>query len=86
LSFSNFTTAQGLGNNNVFSIYASGGTVYAGTAGGLSISTNGGTSWSNYTTADGLGSNNVYGVFADGSTVYAATSLGLTISNDAGAS
>ncbi len=60
--------------------------VYAGTAGGLSISTNGGTSWSNYTTADGLGSNNVYGVFADGSTVYAATSLGLTISNDAGAS
>ena len=36
--FTNFTTANGLGNNVVYGVYASGSTVYAATQGGLSIS------------------------------------------------
>ena len=38
-------------------------TVYAATYGGLSISTNGGTSFTNKTTSSGLGGSSVYGVF-----------------------
>jgi hypothetical protein len=65
-----------------------GPTAYAGTDGGLSILTNGGTSWTNYTTANGLGSNMVFGgVYASGSTIYAATfGGGLSISTNGGAS
>jgi hypothetical protein len=61
-------------------VYAVGSTIYAGTNnGGLSISTDGGTSFTNYTTAEGLGGNFVDGVYAVGSTIYAATSGGLSI-------
>ena len=38
------TTTTGLGNNLVWGVFASGSSVYAATDGGLSISTNGGTS------------------------------------------
>ncbi len=85
-SFSNKTTADGLGSNLVYGVFASGGTVYAATSDGLAISTNGGASFSNKTTADGLGSNNVLGVFASGGTVYAATQGGLSVSINGGAS
>jgi hypothetical protein len=37
LSFTNYTTANGLGDNNVRGVYASGSTIYAATDGGLSI-------------------------------------------------
>ncbi len=58
-------------------VFAAGTTVYAATFGGLSISTDGGTTFTNSTTVNGLGSNSVRGVFADGdATVYAATSGG----------
>ncbi|MFM7587427.1 MAG: hypothetical protein ACKO6M_10450, partial [Bacteroidota bacterium] len=70
-----------MGNNNVLGVYVSGSTVYAATGGGLSISTNGGTSFTNYTTANGLGNNSVNGVYASGSTVYAATYGGLSLSS-----
>ena len=50
--------------------------MYAATAGGLSISTDGGATFTTYTTANGLGSNFVLGVYADGATVYAATNGG----------
>jgi hypothetical protein len=80
-SFSNNTTADGLGNNTVRGVYAIGSTVYVATfGGGLSISTDGGATWSIRTTADGLGSNDVLGVYAVGSTVYTATTNGLSIS------
>ena len=84
-AFTNYTQAtNGLGSDVVYGVYAVGSTVYAATggnpAGGLSISTNGGTSFTNYTDANGLGSNVVQGVYAVGSTVYAATSNGLSIS------
>jgi hypothetical protein len=85
-SFTNKTTADGLGNNTVWGVYAIGSTVYAATDNsGLSISTDGGASFTNKTTANGLGSNYVWGVYAVGSTVYAATQGGLSISTDGGA-
>ena len=65
-------------------IYARGGSIYAATYGGLSISSNGGTSWNNYTTSNGLVNNNVNGVYASGSTIYAATGSGVSIAQQSG--
>lgn len=80
-TFTNTTSiSSGLGDNMTYGVYAVGSTIYAATEGGLSISTNGGTTFTNYTTADGLGNNIVYGVYAVGSTIYAATHGGLSIS------
>jgi len=84
-TFTNYTTANGLGSNTVYGVYTVGSTIYAATSGGLSISTNGGTSFTNRTTTDGLGGSFVRGVYANGSTVYAATSSGLSISTNGGA-
>ena len=84
--FVNKTTVNGLGDNFVNGVYVVGSTVYAATAGGLSISTNGGITFSNKTTDDGLGSNFVRGVYVLGSNVYAATYGGLGISTDGGKS
>ena len=66
----------------MWGVYVVGSTVYAATAGGLSISTDGGANFTNKTTADGLGDNVVHGVFVDGTYVYAATDGGLGISSD----
>ena len=79
LSFVNKTTADGLGGNYVFGVYASGSSIYAAATGGLGISSNGGTSFTNYTTANGLGSNDLFDVYASGSSIYAATANGLSI-------
>jgi hypothetical protein len=73
LTFTNYTTTNGLGSNNVNGVYADSGSIYAATDSGLSISTNGGTSWTNYTTTNGLGNNTVRGVYADSGSIYAAT-------------
>ncbi|MBK7203333.1 hypothetical protein [Candidatus Amarolinea dominans] len=70
--------------NSVKGVFAN-STVYAATAGGLSISTDGGLAFNNRTTANGLGSNDVNGVAANGSAVYVATTAGLSISTDGGA-
>ena len=86
LTFTNYTTTSGLGNNYVNGVYASGSNIYAATNGGLGISTNGGSSFTNKTTASGLGSNFVYGVYASGSNIYAATGGGLGISTNGGSS
>jgi hypothetical protein len=85
-NFTNLTTADGLINNSVNGVYVDGAKVYAGTAFGLSISTNGGASFTSRTTANGLGADHVWSVYAVGSTVYAATTNGLSISTDGGAS
>jgi hypothetical protein len=84
LTFTNRTTADGLGSDTVTSVYAAGSNVYASTANGLSISSNRGSTFVNRTTADGLGSNMVNGVYAAGSNVYAGTANGLSISTDGG--
>ncbi|MBP6483095.1 MAG: IPTL-CTERM sorting domain-containing protein [Rhodoferax sp.] len=81
-TFTNKTTANGLGSNDVYGVFASGSTVYAATAGGLSISTDGGATFNNKTTANnGLGNNYVNGVFASDSKVYAATFGGLSFAS-----
>ena len=87
--FVNKTSADGLGSDAVYGVYAVAGapgntTVYAATDGGLGISTNGGLTFTNKTTANGLGSNRVFAVYAVGTTVYAATDGGLSISTDGG--
>jgi hypothetical protein len=74
-----FTT---IANNSVNGVVASNGVIYAGTNGGLSISTDGGASFTNKTTISGLGSNLTRKLFVDSSgKIYAATSGGLSISN-----
>jgi len=83
-SFTNRTTADGLGSNNVRGVFVVGSNVYAATNSGLSVSTDGGTTFTNRTTADGLGGNFVRVVFVVGSNVYAASSGGLSISTDGG--
>ena len=71
----------------MYCVYATGDTIYAGTSSGLSISTNGGTSFTTKTAiANGLGDDYVYGVFAAGGVIYAATNGGLSISADGGTS
>jgi hypothetical protein len=54
-------------------VYESSGTIYAGTAGGLSITTNGGLTFTNYTITEGLANNRVFSVYESGGTVYAGT-------------
>ena len=78
-NFTNYTTANGLGDDTALSVYESGGTVYVATYGGLGISTNGGSSYTNHTADDGLGNNRVLGVYESGGLVYAATEGGLSI-------
>ncbi|MEY3340466.1 MAG: hypothetical protein RLZZ269_377 [Actinomycetota bacterium] len=83
----NKTTANGLGDDFLNGVYADGNTIYAATVGGgLSISTNSGTSFTNVTTSAGLGNNFVWGVYAVGNTIYAAIIGGLSISTDGGTS
>ncbi len=83
-AYTNKSTGNGLGNAQVNGVYVIGTTFYAATEGGLSISTDGGSTFTNKTTTHSLGSNTVYGVYAIGTTVYAATTGGLSISTDGG--
>ena len=78
----NYTTGAGLGSNSVYDVYASGNNIYVATSGGLSISTNSGTSWTNTNF-----NNAVRGVYVseDGDNIFAATDGGLRISSDSGA-
>lgn len=97
LRFINYTTANGLGNDQVRSVYASGSNVYATTTGtsggGVNISTNGGASFVYSGTASGLSTSVIFNdVYAVGNTVYAASTNaggaqgGVSISTDGGAS
>jgi hypothetical protein len=85
-TFTNKTTADGLGNNDCNGVYVDGDTIYVATKGGLSISTDGGNSFTNKTIDDGLGSNgcnDVYEVAVVGR-IYVATDGGLSISTNGG--
>ena len=92
-TFSNKTKANGLGDNLVYGVYASGSTVYAATFTGLAISTDGGASFTNRTFANsGVGSggangNQIKGVYVSGGTIYTAGfNGGVSISTDGGTS
>lgn len=84
ISWSSYTTAQGLVSNEVNGICASKDNVYVATSTGLSVSRNSGTTWSTYTTAQGLVGNYIRGVYCLDSNVYVATNTGLSISKDNG--
>ena len=79
LTFSQKTIANGLGSDDVRSIYVSGQNIYVGTDGGLSISVDGGLTFTNKTTADGLGSKKVNSVYVSGRDIYVGTDGGFQI-------
>jgi len=91
-TFTNKTTANGLGSNDVRGVFVVGASIYAATGGGLSISTDGGATWTNKNTTNGLGSNEVTSVFVSGGKIYVGTrntdfvtpNGGLSISADGG--
>ncbi|MCP4442025.1 MAG: Ig-like domain-containing protein, partial [Aureispira sp.] len=76
------------GSNTVYSTYAEGNKIYAGTSAGLSISSDGGSSWITTTSGQNgfASSNTVLSVYAEGNKIYAGTSAGLSISSDKGSS
>ena len=83
-NFTNKTTVNGLGSNDIQGVYTTGSTIYVATTDGLSISTDGGNTFTNKTTINGLGKNSVHGVYEVGNTLYVATEGGLSISTDMG--
>jgi ligand-binding sensor domain-containing protein len=76
--FENFTTANGLPDNHVFSVLVDGDRVWAGTENGLALYENG--AWKTYTTADGLAHRAVLSLALDKTTgdVWAGTMGGLS--------
>jgi hypothetical protein len=52
LTFTNYTAADGLLDDDVQWVHVDGSTIYVGTNGGLSTSSNGGATWTGYTTTD----------------------------------
>jgi ligand-binding sensor domain-containing protein len=76
--FENFTTANGLPNDHVFSVLVDGDRVWAGTDNGLAVYENG--NWKTYTTADGLAQRAVLTLALDKRTgdVWAGTMGGLS--------
>ena len=86
LTFTNRTTADGLGSDYATAVYVTDDTVYVGTSGGLSTSADGGVTFTNDDSTAGLGSDTVLSVYATDDTVYVGTLGGLSISTDGGAS
>lgn len=64
-TWTNYTTANGLGSNDVTGVCVDDGTIYAATGNGLSVSSNGGAYWITYTTANGLRSNSITCIAVD---------------------
>lgn len=60
-------------------MFVSDGTIYATSGGGLSISSDGGTTWTNYTTANGLPTNFLRDVYVSDGTVYIGSDQGITL-------
>ena len=76
--FENFTTANGLPDNHVFSVLVDGDRIWAGTENGLGVYENG--AWKTYNTADGLAHRAVLSLALDKRTgdVWAGTMGGLS--------
>ncbi len=76
--FENFTTANGLPDNHVYSVLVDGERIWAGTDNGLGLYENG--KWKTYTTKDGLAHRAVLSLALDKSTgdVWAGTMGGLS--------
>ena len=76
--FENFTTANGLPDNHVFSVLVDGDRIWAGTENGLALYEH--HTWKTYTTADGLAHRAVLSLALDKRTgdVWAGTMGGLS--------
>ena len=76
--FENFTTANGLPDNHVFSVLVDGDRIWAGTENGLAVYEN--HAWKTYTTKDGLAHRAVLSLALDKRTgdVWAGTMGGLS--------
>ncbi len=76
--FENFTTANGLPDNHVFSVLVDGDRIWAGTENGLALYQN--HAWKTYTTADGLAHRAVLSLALDKNTgdLWAGTMGGLS--------
>src|SRR5689334_1904468 len=76
--FENFTTANGLPDDHVFSVLVDGGRIWAGTENGLGLYENG--RWKTFTTKDGLAHRAVLSLALDKRTgdVWAGTMGGLS--------
>jgi hypothetical protein len=73
-----------IASNYMHDVVVSNGKIFVGTNAGLSISSDGGSTWITKTTANGLGSNNVGNLSVSNGVVYASTTGGLSISSDGG--
>jgi hypothetical protein len=71
-------------SNRPKSFVSNGSNYYLGTDGGLSISSDSGTTWTTHTTAQGLPANQVNRIAVNGNTIAAATFYGLGLSTDGG--
>lgn len=82
--FTNKTTANGLGSNNINSVAVNGVNVYACTTAGFSISIDNGNTFTNKTTSTGLGSNVTTHIVFLNTILYVSTANGLSVSSDGG--
>jgi photosystem II stability/assembly factor-like uncharacterized protein len=74
-------TSVGLANDTVYTLLASGASLFAGTGGGVFLSTDNGANW----TAGGLAGYTVHTLLAGGTNLFAGTSGGVFLSTDNGA-
>jgi hypothetical protein len=82
-----YTTADGLGSDQVNGIFVKSGIIFAATSGGLSIKFNPLFPFFNRNLSNsGLASNNVRSVFESGGIIYAGTANGLSVSTNGGSS
>lgn len=84
------TTTNGLGSNTTYNGFFDGTTIYIGTAGGLSMSTDHGLTYTNKSIVDGIsgrtGNSRVKAIYATAPYVFAGTENGLSTSTNNGVS
>jgi hypothetical protein len=83
VTWTNYTTSNGLPSNNVTTVYVDGNTIYAGSSSKLSVSTNGGASWLSFSQTFNL----LSAIYASGQNIYVIARQGqpkLFISRDGG--
>lgn len=83
VTWTNYTTSNGLPSNNVTAVYVDDNTIYAGTSSKLSISTDGGASWLSFN----QNFNALSAIYASGQNIYVIARQGqpkLFISRDGG--
>ena len=83
-TFKTYTTSTGLKSNSIKTIVVNNTGVYVGTDGGLSVTTDGGSTWKTYTVADGLISNSINSIYVGWDYMLVATDKGFSETGDNG--